>query len=72
VRARKKDDRADAVLDLRSPDARFEEVRRWISAGGHNAPDVAEAVARRILETGDLDDEPTPPPPFGPGRRSVH
>jgi hypothetical protein len=29
-------------------------LRRWIADGGHNAPDVAEQVARRILDRGDL------------------
>jgi hypothetical protein len=70
-RQRKKDDRLDAIMDRRSPDMRFEELRRWIREGGHNEPDVAEAVARRILEAGDLDDDP-PVRPLGLRRRNVH
>ena len=35
----------------------LEAVRAWIAAGGHNRPEVAEAVARRILERGELRDE---------------
>jgi hypothetical protein len=36
------------------PTERLEALRRWIEAGGHNAPEVAESVARRILARGDL------------------
>ncbi len=54
-RTRSKSDRTDPIRDDRTPDARFEEVRRWIREGGHNTPDVAEAVARGILAAGDLD-----------------
>lgn len=36
---------------------RLEAVRKWIAAGGHNRPEVAEAVARRILARGELRDE---------------
>jgi hypothetical protein len=35
-------------------DARLAELRRWIAEGGHNSPDIAEQVARRILERGDV------------------
>jgi hypothetical protein len=35
----------------------LEAVRVWIASGGHNRPEVAEAVARRILERGELRDE---------------
>jgi hypothetical protein len=35
----------------------LEAVREWIAAGGHNRPEVAEAVARRILQRGELRDE---------------
>ena len=33
---------------------RVETLRRWIEAGAYNSPEVAEAVARRILARGDL------------------
>jgi hypothetical protein len=36
------------------PPERVAALRRWIADGGHNAPDVAEQVARRILDRGDL------------------
>jgi len=35
----------------------LEAVREWIAAGGHNRPEVAEAVALRILARGELRDE---------------
>lgn len=35
---------------------RIEALRRWVQSGGHNDPAVAERVARRILERGDLRD----------------
>lgn len=44
-------------------------VREWIAAGGHNRPEVAEAVARRILERGELRDDRDAGPPRSPGRR---
>lgn len=33
---------------------RVAELRRWIADGGHNELEVAEEVARRILESGEL------------------
>ena len=36
------------------PPERLNALRRWIALGGHNAPEVAEQVARRILEAGEL------------------
>lgn len=33
---------------------RLEALRRWVENGGHNDPDVAETVARRIIDRGDL------------------
>lgn len=42
-----------------SPDLspeRLEALRRWVEAGGHNDPAVAETVARRIIERGDVRD----------------
>lgn len=36
---------------------RLEALRRWVQAGGHNDPAVAERVATRIIERGDLRDE---------------
>ena len=35
-------------------DERINALREWIAAGGHNAPDVAEEVARRILDRGEI------------------
>lgn len=56
-----------------SPDLspeRLEAIRRWVEAGGHNDPAVAERVARRIIERGDLrgdprDDRTAPRTAFG-------
>lgn len=50
---------------------RIEALRRWIDTGGHNAPEVAEVVARRLLARGDLrwtrrDDRAEPRGDFGP------
>ncbi len=59
------------MLDIRSPNDRFEAVRQWIREGRHNAPEVAEAVARRILDAGDLDDAASRLPSASP-RRSIH
>lgn len=33
---------------------RLAALRQWLAAGGHNTPEIAEEVARRILESGDL------------------
>ena len=33
---------------------RIEALRRWVRNGGHNDPQVAERVARRIIDRGDL------------------
>jgi hypothetical protein len=44
-----------------SPDLspeRLEAIRRWVEAGGHNDPAVAEHVARRIIDRGDLRGDP--------------
>jgi hypothetical protein len=41
-------------IDLNFTDDRLDALRRWIAAGGHNSPEVAESVARRILACGDL------------------
>jgi len=57
-----------------SPDLspeRLEAIRRWVQAGGHNDAAVAEHVARRIIERGDLrgarrDDRIDPRGGFGP------
>ena len=35
-------------------DRRIADLRRWIEAGGHDAPPVVDEVARRFLESGDL------------------
>jgi hypothetical protein len=35
-------------------DDRVTALRRWIAEGGHNDPEVAEEVARRIIQRGDL------------------
>jgi hypothetical protein len=49
---------------------RIAAVRRWIHEGGHNSPAVAEAVARRIIERGDLRDvHDEPNHRFPPQRR---
>jgi hypothetical protein len=37
---------------------RLEAIRRWVEAGGHNDPAVAERVARRIIDRGDLRGDP--------------
>ncbi len=45
------------ALPATTPDMspeRLAAARRWIQLGRHNSSDVAEAVARRILERGDL------------------
>ena len=40
--------------DDRLPPERLNAIRRWIADGGHNSPDVAEEVARRIIEAGEV------------------
>jgi len=52
----------------------LEAVREWIAAGGHNRPEVAEAVARRILERGEMRDDrdENPPRPFGRRDSLIH
>lgn len=40
--------------DERLPPERLNALRRWIADGGHNSPDVAEEVARRIIEAGEV------------------
>lgn len=52
----------------------LEAVREWIAAGGHNRPEVAEAVARRILERGELRDDRDgdAPRPFGRRGSLIH
>lgn len=36
------------------PKEKIDRIRAWIREGGHNAPEVAEAIARRLLDSGDL------------------
>jgi hypothetical protein len=36
------------------PKERIDRIRAWIREGGHNAPEVAETIARRLLDSGDL------------------
>jgi len=52
-------DRASDTPDrnMKELPAHLEAVRVWIAEGGHNRPEVAEAVARRILDRGELRDE---------------
>lgn len=33
---------------------RIAALRQWLAAGGHNTPEVAEEVARRMLASGEL------------------
>ena len=40
--------------DERLPPERLNTLRRWIADGGHNSPEVAEEVARRIIEAGEV------------------
>ena len=53
---------------------RLEAVRQWIASGGHNRPEVAEAVARRILARGELRDERDADDmrPYGRGDSLIH
>jgi hypothetical protein len=56
---REHDDAAAQQPPPREPGAslteeRLHALRRWIANGGHNSPDIAEQVARRILERGDV------------------
>ena len=58
----------------RLTDERLAAFRARIRDGGYNDPDVADAVARRILEHGDLHDD-APGPSFTPRRnppRPIH
>ena len=55
-RASERDTRPPSGNTKPLPD-HLEAVRDWIAAGGHNRPEVAEAVARRILERGELRDD---------------
>lgn len=50
-------DIASNTVESKELPERLQAVRAWIAAGGHNRPEVAEAVARRILERGELRDE---------------
>lgn len=47
-------DRHAGSGDDRLPPERLNALRRWIADGGHNSPEVAEEVARRIIEAGEV------------------
>jgi hypothetical protein len=38
------------------PVERVDQLRRWIASGGPHQPEVIDAIARRMLERGDLYD----------------
>lgn len=38
------------------PPERLDQLRRWVASGGPHQPDVVDAIARRMLERGDLYD----------------
>lgn len=44
---------ADEGADALSPE-RVAELRRWIQAGGFDAPEAIDAVARRLLSSGEI------------------
>jgi hypothetical protein len=50
----RRDVRPDHTEELPLPADRLEQLRLWIASGGPDRPEVIEAIARRLLDNGEV------------------